>query len=89
MKQTVKNSDVRKAIAMFKKAFSENRNNYKAKYQVATLSEDVYKDKKIAYKHYEDYINLFEKNDSLLTDFAKNRIKAIKKYYFQKGEILE
>lgn len=77
------------AISMFKKAFQENRNNHKALYQVATLSEEYFKDKKIAYKHYEDYINLFEKNDSLLTDFAKTRIKAIKKYYFQKGEILE
>lgn len=71
------------------KAVEENRNNYKALYQLAKKSEDFYKDKRIAFKHYKNYVNRFKSKDSLLTNYAKSRLKEIKKYYFLKGEVLE
>lgn len=77
------------AIKMYKKAMDENRDNYRALYQLATKSESYYKDKKIAYEYYKMYIDRFESIDSLLTDHAKKRVLVIKKHYFQKGEILE
>lgn len=76
-------------LKSYKKAFEENRKNYKALYQLAKTSEDYYKDKRIAYKHYKNYINRFERKDSVLTKHAKTRLKEIKKYYFLQGEILQ
>ncbi|MDX8554366.1 tetratricopeptide repeat protein [Tenacibaculum sp. 1B UA] len=76
-------------LKSYKKAFEENRKNYKALYQLAKTSEDYYKDKRIAYKHYKNYINRFERKDSVLTKYAKTRLKEIKKYYFLQGEILQ
>ncbi|WP_072555486.1 tetratricopeptide repeat protein [Tenacibaculum todarodis] len=80
---------IKEAIAMFKRAYQENRANYKALYQMATLSQEYYKDKKIAYKHFNNYVDKFEEKDSLLTNHAKEQLTIIKKYYFQKGEILD
>ena len=82
-------NDGQQAIDMFKKATIENRNNFKALYQQASMSDDYYKDKKIGYQLYEKYINNFEKRDSVLTNYAKRRIREIKKEYFLKGETLE
>lgn len=76
-------------LKSYKKAFEENRKNYKALYQLAKTSEEYYKDKRIAYKHYKNYINRFERKDSVLTKHAKARLKEIKKYYFSQGEILQ
>ena len=41
---------------MFKKALDENSSDYKSKYQLAITSDAIYKDKKIAYKLYDDYL---------------------------------
>lgn len=76
-------------LKSYKKSFEENRKNYKALYQLAKTSEDYYKDKRIAYKHYKNYVNRFERKDSVLTKHAKERLKEIKKYYFLQGEILQ
>jgi hypothetical protein len=70
-------------------SFLSNYKNYKALYPLAKLSEDNYKDKKIAYKHYLKYIDKFESKDVVITNFVKIRIKEIKKAYFLKGENLE
>ena len=75
-------------IKNYKKAVKENTNNFKALYFLATFSDNYYQDKKIAYKHYETYLNRFEYKDSVFTATAKRRIKEIKKEFFLKGEVL-
>ncbi|MHB0754662.1 tetratricopeptide repeat protein [Polaribacter sp. M15] len=79
----------KQAINAFQEAFKENRRNYKALYQLAKTSDDYYKDKKIAYKHYINYIETFYDKDDVITAFVKRRIKDIKKAYFMKGETLK
>jgi tetratricopeptide (TPR) repeat protein len=78
----------KQAIRAFEEAFKENRRNYKALYQLAKLSDDYYKDKKIAYKHYIKYIETFYESDEDMANFVRRRIKDIKKEYFLKGETL-
>lgn len=77
------------AIDAFKEAYAENRKNYKALYQIAKLSDDYYKDKKIAYKLYIKYIETFYDKDDVIAAFVKGRIKDIKKDYFLAGELLD
>lgn len=79
----------KQAINAFQEAFDENRRNYKALYQLAKTSDDYYKDKKIAYKHYIKYIETFYDKDDVIAAFVKRRIKDIKKAYFMKGETLK
>ena len=76
------------AIKMFEEAYQENRSNYRALYQQAKLSDDYYKDKKIAFKLYQNYIERFWEKDEVMADFVRKRIKEIKNDYLQKGEIL-
>ncbi|MCF6278722.1 MAG: hypothetical protein L3J14_00060 [Flavobacteriaceae bacterium] len=77
------------AIVNFEKSFQNNSQNYKALFELATTSEIYYKDKKIAYKHYQKYIDKFEERDKKMTDYAKQRANEIKKEYFLEGEILD
>ena len=77
------------AIKAFKEACAENSRNYKALYQVAKLSDDYYKDKKIAYKEYKKYIENFYSRDEVISVFVERRIKEIKKEYFMAGETLD
>lgn len=77
------------AINAFKKAFAENSRNYKALYQIAKLSDDYYKDKKIAYNEYKKYIETFYSKDEVISVFVERRIKEIKKEYFIAGETLD
>lgn len=77
------------AINAFKEAVSENPSNYKAMYQWAKISDDYYKDKKIAYKLYIRYIERFYEKDEVINAFVKRRIRDIKKDYFIKGETLK
>jgi predicted Zn-dependent protease len=77
------------AIAMFKRALKENNKRYKVKYQLALTSDSFYKDKKIAYDLYDDYILRFEEKDKDLTAFVKNRMKEIKTALFMKQEKVE
>lgn len=78
-----------KAIKAFEKAYLENRRNYKALFQLAKLSDDYYKDKKIAYKHYNKYIDSFSDKDEDMANFVRRRLKDIKKKYFLSGESLD
>lgn len=55
-------------------------------YQLALVSDSFFKDKKIALKHYEKYVDKFEEKDKEQADFAKRRIKEIKKTLFINGE---
>ena len=79
----------KKAIKYFNKAYEENPSNYRALYQLATMSDDYYKDKKIAYRHYNTYYERFHRKDEGMTNYVKNRINEIKKAYFMKGETLK
>ena len=77
------------AIKFFEKAYAENSGNYKALFQLAKLSDDYYKDKKMAYKLYNKYIRAFYDADEDMANFVKSRIKDVKQEYFMKGESLE
>jgi len=77
------------AINYFKDAVKYNRDNVNALFQLAFASDSYFKDKKIAFKHYKDFVQRFEGKNKKLTDYANNRIKEIKKKYFLKGEIIE
>jgi tetratricopeptide (TPR) repeat protein len=79
----------RMAIAMFKASVKESGRKNKVLYQLALTSDSYYKDKKIAFEHYEDYINRFETKDKDITDFVKNRMKEIKTELFMKAEKVE
>jgi tetratricopeptide (TPR) repeat protein len=76
----------KEAIFNYNKAFLENRNNSKALYRLATMSDAYYKDKKIAYQHYKKYIENFDKKDTVASKFVKKRIQEIKKEFFLKGQ---
>lgn len=77
------------AIVNFEKSYQNNSQNHKALFELATTSEVYYKDKKIAYKHYQRYVDKFEEYDKKMTTYAKQQINKIKKYYFLEGEILD
>ena len=77
------------AIKFFKKAYEENISNYRALYQLATMSDDYYKDKKIAYRLYNEYTEKFWRKDEGMNNFVRNRINEIKKDYFMRGETLK
>ncbi|WKD84963.1 TPR repeat-containing protein YrrB [Polaribacter huanghezhanensis] len=77
------------AIEMFKMSIKENNRQHKVLYQLALTSDSYYKDKKIAYKYYEEYISRFKKTDKDFTAFVKKRMKEIKKGLFLKGEKVE
>jgi len=85
----LKKAQPKQALKAYEEAFKENRRNYKVLYQWAKLSDDYYKDKKIAYKLYIKYIETFYEKDLVIDAFVKRRIKDIKKEYFIKGETLK
>jgi len=77
------------AMKALEQAFNENKGNYRALYQLAKISDDYYKEKKIAYRHYNRYIERFYDSDQDIAAFVKSRIKEIKKEYFLRGETLK
>ncbi|PQJ79332.1 tetratricopeptide repeat protein [Polaribacter porphyrae] len=79
----------KQAIKAFENAYKENFGNYRALYQLAKMSDDYYKEKKIAYRHYINYVEKFYDKDEDMTAFVKRRIKEIKKEYFLRGESLK
>lgn len=79
----------KQAMNAFEKAYKENTRNYRALYQFAKLSDDYYKEKKIAYKLYIKYIESFYDTDEVISAFVKRRIQEIKKDYFLRGESLK
>ena len=80
---------LKKAIDYFDKSFKNNSTNYKALFQLALTSDTYYKDKKIAYKHYQRFIERFKSSDKEMTIYAANRIQEIKKQIFIEGEIID
>ncbi|QTE22160.1 tetratricopeptide repeat protein [Polaribacter cellanae] len=79
----------KEALVNFEKAYKENARNYRALFQLAKISDDYYKDKKIAYRHYIKYMNNFEGRDADMTNYIKRRITEIKKEYFIRGKKLD
>ena len=79
----------KQALKYFERANKENKFNYNVVYQLATLNDSLYKDKKIAYNYYQNYISNFENKNPAFTQFVEMRIKEIKKDYFLRGEKLE
>lgn len=78
--------DLKKAHKYFEEGFKNNRGSYLLLYQLALVSDSFFKDKKIALKHYEIYVDKFLSRDEESTLFAKRRIKEITKELFIKGE---
>lgn len=81
--------NAKRALVFYEKAFQENIKNYKAKFQIAKITDDLYKDKKMAYKHFKYYEERFLDKDKEMTAYALKRISDIKKDYFMRGEKLE
>jgi len=77
------------AVNHFKDAVKYNYNNSDALFQLAFASDSYFKDKKIAYKHYQRYIQKFEDKSPKLTEYAIRRVAEIKKQSFIEGEIIE
>ena len=79
----------KQAIKNFEKAYAENRRNYKALFQLAKMSDDYYKEKKLGYTYYIQYMVNFQDKDIVMTAFVTDRLREIKKESFLKGERLE
>lgn len=79
-------NDLEEAVYYFEKSFENNPNKYRALYDLALAEDAFYEDKKIAFKHYQKYLDKFETNDKELTDIVKYRIKELKTALFIDGE---
>ena len=79
----------KRALRSFEKGLENEPSNHDLLYQLSLVSDSYYKDKKIALKNYEEYIDRFENRDKEQSDFAKRRIKEIKKALFINGEKLD
>ena len=49
------------------------------------ISDGYYKDKKIAYRLYNEYTEKFWRKEEGMNNFVRNRISEIIKAYFMKG----
>lgn len=74
-----------KAIEYFEKSYKNDKSNYKALFELAVASNAYYKDKKIALKYYDNFLERFKKKDIKMTLFAKQQVKSLKKELFIKG----
>lgn len=77
--------ELKQAVTYFEKSCSYNYKNYKALFELALASDIYYKDKKISLKYFERFIERFKSKDKLMTTYATNRIKEIKKELFMEG----
>jgi len=77
----------KKAIAYFTRAYNNNKHFYGSLYMLALSEESYYKDKTIALKHFEEYLEKFEKSDVEKTAFVKAKIKSLKEtLFFETGK---
>lgn len=81
--------ELKLALDNFEKAFKNNSKNYKALFELAMASDIYYKDQKIALKYFEIFIKRYKNKDKVMTLYANERIKEIKKAFFIEGEIIE
>ena len=80
-----KEKEPKEAIDHFNKSFQNNSNNYVALFELALTSDLYYKDKSIALKHYEKYIDRFSNIHKENTLYVKRRVKEIKAALFFEG----
>ncbi len=76
---------LQKAIGNFKESYKNNSNNYYALFQLALATDDFYKDKTIALKHFENYMKRFDSKDKDMTAYVTKRLKDMKKEFFMEG----
>ncbi len=74
----------KEAINAFKEATKSNKYHRNALYELAVLSENYYKDKKIALKLYQQYLDNFEGNNKQQAAFVKQQLNKIKTKLFYK-----
>ncbi len=72
----------KEAINAFKEATKTNKYHRNALYELAVLSENYYKDKKIALKLYQQYLDNFEENNKQQAAFVKQQLNKIKTKLF-------
>jgi len=82
----LKKKETKRALKSFEEGYKNNWKNYQLLFQLAMTEDDYYKDKRIALKHFEKYIDTFSDRDKESTQYAKQRIKEIKKKLFMDGE---
>lgn len=81
--------ELKKAVENFEKSYSYNHKNHKALFELALASDIYFKDKKIALRHFQKFIEKFKSKDELMTNYSNQRIDEIKKQFFIEGEIIE
>ncbi len=82
-------NNLKSAIDNFEKSYENNYKNHKALFELAVTSEAYFKDKKMALKHYQNYLDNFKSYDKIMAAYAEGRIKEIKKQYFIDGVIVD
>jgi tetratricopeptide (TPR) repeat protein len=82
-------NNLKSAIDNFEKSYENNYKNHKALFELAVNSEVYFKDKKIALKYYQNYLDKFKSYDKIMAAYAEGRIKEIKKQYFIEGVIVD
>ncbi|MDC9723468.1 MAG: hypothetical protein PSN34_11960 [Urechidicola sp.] len=82
-------NNLKEAIYYFEKSFQNNPKRYTALYELAISEEMYYKDKKIALKNYQKFIDMFKSKDKVYTDFVSERINQLKETLFLDGEKIE
>ncbi len=82
-------NDLNKATSSFKKSYENNPKNHYSLFQLALVSEDYYKDKKIALKYFKMYVEKFPSKDKEMYLYSTKRIKEITKEFFMKGVKIE
>jgi tetratricopeptide (TPR) repeat protein len=81
--------DLKMAINYFEKAYTNNRSNLDALFELAFASDGYYKDKKIALQYYERFVERISDKSPKLKTFATDRIKEIRKKFFIDGVIVD
>ncbi len=79
----------KRAINFFEKGLESNPRNNSILFQIAMSTDSYYKDKKLALKYYQRYLDTFQSKDPEESAYVKRRIKEIKMALFIKGEKVE
>lgn len=79
---SIEHKKYEEALKYLKKGYQNNKRNHLILFDLAMVSDQYYKDKKIALKYFEDYVFYFEKVNEEKTAYAKSKIKEIKKDLF-------
>ena len=83
------NGEPKMAIENFKKSYRNNSKNYKSLFELALLSYSYYKDKKIAFELYEEFLMKFENKNSDMRLIASARMKEIKETLFKEVQVID